>query len=159
MNTCQVAFQMAQLVKSSGTYMTSMFLFFKMNTPNMPLQGIPSGEIFPTKVAAIQSNEALQGKNTGIYDDVIIRKCFSPWWHHPMDIFSALMALCAGNSPVTGEFPSQRPVTWSFDVFLDLYLYKRLSKQSWGWWFEMPLHSLWCHCNDITGPLWGHSII
>ena len=27
--------------------------------------------------------------------------------------FSALLALCAGNSPVTGEFPSQRPVTRS----------------------------------------------
>ena len=42
----------------------------------------------------------------------------------------ALLALCAGNSPVTGEFPSQRPVTQSFDVFFDLRLNKRLSKQS-----------------------------
>ena len=33
--------------------------------------------------------------------------------------FSALLALCVGNSPVTGEFPSQRPVTWSFDIFFD----------------------------------------
>ena len=33
-----------------------------------------------------------------------------------------LLALCAGNLPVTGEFPSQRPVTRSFDVFLDLRL-------------------------------------
>ena len=37
------------------------------------------------------------------------------------------------HSPVTGEFPAQRPVTRSFDVFLDLRLNKRLSKQSWGW--------------------------
>ena len=43
-----------------------------------------------------------------------------------METFSALLALFAGNSPVTGEFPSQRPVTRSFDVFLN----KRLSKQS-----------------------------
>ena len=43
---------------------------------------------------------------------------------------SALLALCAGNSPVTGEFPAQRSVTWSFDVFFDLSLNKRLSKQS-----------------------------
>ena len=35
----------------------------------------------------------------------------------------------------TGEFPAQRPMTWSFDVFFDLRLNKRLSKQSWGWWF------------------------
>ena len=61
---------------------------------------------------------------------------------------SALLALCAGNSPVTGEFPTQSPVTRSFDIFLDLRLYKLLSKQWWGWWFETPLCSLWRHCND-----------
>ena len=47
-----------------------------------------------------------------------------------METFSTLLALCAGNSVVTGEFPSQRPVTQSFDVFFDLRLNKRLSKQS-----------------------------
>ena len=36
------------------------------------------------------------------------------WWRHQMETFSALLAICAGNSPVTGEFPAQRPVTWSF---------------------------------------------
>ena len=51
-----------------------------------------------------------------------------------MEISSALLALCAGNSPVTGEFRSQRPVTQSFDVFFDLRLNKLLSKQSWSWW-------------------------
>ena len=45
---------------------------------------------------------------------------------------STLWALCAGNSPVTGEFPPQRPVMRSFDVFVDLRLNKRLSKQSAG---------------------------
>ena len=43
-------------------------------------------------------------------------------WRHQMETFSALLALCEGNSPVTGEFPSQRPVTRSFDVFFDLRL-------------------------------------
>ena len=57
-----------------------------------------------------------------------------------------LLALCAGNSLVTGEFPPQRPVTWSFDVFFDLHLNKQLSKQLWGWWFEMQACSLWRHC-------------
>ena len=47
----------------------------------------------------------------------------------------------------TGEFPSQRPVTRSLVIFFDLCLNKRLSKQSWGWWFETPLRSLWRHCN------------
>ena len=46
-----------------------------------------------------------------------------------METFSALLAVCAGNSPVTGEFLSQGPVTRSFDVFVDLHLNKRLSKQ------------------------------
>ena len=52
-----------------------------------------------------------------------------------------------GNSPATGEFPSQRQVTPSFDVFFDLCLYKRLSKQFWGWWFETASRSLWRQCN------------
>ena len=47
-----------------------------------------------------------------------------------METFPALLAICAGNSPVTGEFPAQRPVTQSFDAFFDQRLNKRLSKQS-----------------------------
>ena len=41
-----------------------------------------------------------------------------------METFSGSLALCEGNSLVTGEFPAQRPVTWSFDVFFDLRLNK-----------------------------------
>ena len=74
--------------------------------------------------------------------------CF-PWWRHQMETFSALLVLCVGNSPVTGEFPSHRSVTRSFDVFRHLCLNKRLSKQSWGWWFETPSPSLWRHCNAL----------
>ena len=70
-----------------------------------------------------------------------------PWWRHQMETFSALLAICAGNSPVTGEFPSQRPVTQSFDVFFDLRLNKQFSKQSGPWWFETPSRPLWRHCN------------
>ena len=46
-----------------------------------------------------------------------------------METFSALLAICAGNSPVPGELPAQRPVTRNFDVFFDLGLKKRMSKQ------------------------------
>ena len=46
-----------------------------------------------------------------------------------------------------GEFPAQRPVTRSFDIFFDLRLNKRLSKQSWGWWFERLSCPLWRQCN------------
>ena len=64
-----------------------------------------------------------------------------------METFSALLALCVANSAVIVEFPSQRPVTRSFDVFFDVRLNKRLSKQSWGWWVETPSCSLCRHCN------------
>ena len=67
------------------------------------------------------------------------------WWRHQMEKFSALLVLCAGKSPVTAEFPSQRPVTGNFDMFFEL----RPNKQSWGWWFETPSHSLWRHYNEI----------
>ena len=46
-----------------------------------------------------------------------------------MATFPALLAFFEGNSPITGKFPSQRPVMRSFDVFFDLHLNKRLSKQ------------------------------
>ena len=70
-----------------------------------------------------------------IYHDDVIK-----WKHFP--------TLCVGNSSVTGEFPLQRPVTQSFDVFFDRRLNKRLSKQSRCCWFETPSRSLWRHCDD-----------
>ena len=73
------------------------------------------------------------------------------WWRHQMETFSALLAFCAGNSPVSGEFPAQRPVTRSFDVFFDLHLIKLLSKHSRGWWFETLSRPLWRHCNEQGG--------
>ena len=54
-----------------------------------------------------------------------------------------------------GEFPTQRPVTRSFDVFFDLCLNKRLSKQPWGWWFETLSWSLWRQCNAIDSSHQG----
>ena len=71
----------------------------------------------------------------------------SSWWRHQMETFSALLAICTGNSPASGEFPTQRPVTRSFDVSFDLCINKWLRKQSWGWWFETLSRPLWRHCN------------
>ena len=79
------------------------------------------------------------------------------WWCHQMEICSALLALCAGNSPVTGEFPLQRPVMRSFDVSLDLHLNRQFSKQLRHWSFEMPSRSLWHHSNDATPGTLRHS--
>ena len=81
-------------------------------------------------------------------------RIYETWWSHHMETFFAFLAICAGNSPITGEFPVQRPVTRSSDVFFGLRLNKRLSKQSWGWRFETPSHSLWRHCNGYIKGWW-----
>ena len=63
-----------------------------------------------------------------------------------MEIFSASLALCAGNSPVTWE---PHKGQWRGALMFPLIsAWKRLSKQSWGWWFGTPSRSLWGHCYD-----------
>ena len=65
----------------------------------------------------------------------------SSWWRHQMEIFSVLLVIYAGNSPVTGEFPAQRPVKRSFDVFFYLLMNK--------WWVNNgevgDLRRQWAH--------------
>ena len=104
-----------------------------------------------TKIHHISRHDVIMGKLRGFY--CILREKKSSWCRHQMKTFSALLAHCVGNLPVTGEFPAQKPVTRSFDVFFHLHLNKRLSKQSWGWWFKTPSRSLWRHCNVM---LQGH---
>ena len=65
------------------------------------------------------------------------------------NIFCVTGPLC-GEFTGPGEFPTQRPVTRSFDVSFDLRLNKWLSKQPQGWWFEMPSWSLWRLCNVLS---------
>ena len=73
------------------------------------------------------------------------------------NIFRVTGPLC-GEFTGPGEFPTQRPVTWSFDVFFDVRLNKRLSKHSSGWLFETLSWSLWRHhnvdifCRQHQGP-------
>ena len=81
-----------------------------------------------------------------LHNDVIKWKHFPRYW-----------PFCAGNSPVTGEFSSQRPVMRRIDVFFDLRLNKRLIKQSWGWWSETPSRSLWRHCNENSRTVIMHA--
>ena len=68
-------------------------------------------------------------------------------WRHQMETFSASLAFCGRNSPITGELPSQRPVTRNFDVFFDVCLNKRLNKHLRRRWFETPSRAIWRHCN------------
>ena len=72
-----------------------------------------------------------------VHDDVIKWKHFPHNWPFVRGIHRSRW------------IPHTRPVTRSFDVSFDLRLNKRLRKQPWGWWFEMPPCSLWRHCNDM----------
>ena len=104
-----------------------------------------------------------------VHDEVYISKAFESVFHwigasswNPCswsqmtsengNIF-CVTGLCAWNSPVTGEFPSQRPVTRSFDIFFDLHLNKLFSKRPRRRWFETPSCSLWRHCNVVLTML------
>ena len=82
-----------------------------------------------------------------------LRWIFS-WWRHQIKTFSALLAIYAGSSPVTGEFPAQRPLTRSSDISFDLRQTKWLSKQWWSWWFETPPCPLWRHRNASKVKIW-----
>ena len=73
-----------------------------------------------------------------MHDDVIRWKHFSRYWPFVRGIHWSLV-----NSPHKGQWHG----AWMF--FFNLHLNKRLSKQLWGWWFEMPSRSLWCHCNGV----------
>ena len=68
-----------------------------------------------------------------------------------METFSALLALCERNSPVTNGFRDNAgPVTKSFEVFFDPRMNKRFSKQTRRRWFETPSRLLWRNCNDMV---------
>ena len=95
-----------------------------------------------------------------VYPDLLSSYLNVPLWHVVSEATWSFIMLTSSNGIILrltgllcGEFtghrwiPPQWPVTRNFDVFFDLRLNKRLSKQSWGWWFETPSHSLWRHCN------------
>ena len=108
-----------------------------------------------TELSALKHHE-MNSLYEGDYNSTPENRCqmntfwTTSWWRHQMETFSVLLAICAENSPVPGEFPAQRPVTRSFDVFFDLHPNKRLSKEWWGWWFETPSCPLWRHRNVLS---------
>ena len=74
------------------------------------------------------------------------------WWRHQMETFSAILAICAGNSPVTGESPHKgHAVTRSFDGFFDLRLNKNggVNNREAG---DLRRH---CTHNDVTAMILG----
>ena len=68
----------------------------------------------------------------------------SKWRYHFWRRWQASLFTCQQGMPGRPS-PSRHKLYLSFDLCLN----KRLSKQSWGWWFETPLCVLWRHCNDL----------
>ena len=92
---------------------------------------------------------------------------YPSWWGHQMETFSALLGFVRGIHRWPVNFPHKGQWCGSLMFSLICALNKRLSKQSWGWLFETPLHSLWRHCNDDSGwqafenckwPVWWYVI-
>ena len=120
---------------------------------------------FPLTTRKVHSMVCLKGEVWGVFGEL---HRLTPRWRHQMDAFSVLLAVCAGNSPVPGEFPAQETVTRSFDVFFDLHPNKQLNKQSWGWWFwdaiALIMTSLLCTsriycCRTEYSTMWYRTVI
>ena len=77
-------------------------------------------------------------------------------WHSIYMMTSSNGSIFRVTGHLCGEFtgargiPSKGLVTRSFDVFFDMRLNQRLSKQWWGWWFETLPRPLWRHCNKVN---------
>ena len=78
------------------------------------------------------------------------------WWRPQMETFFASLAFVRGIHPSPVSSPHKGQWGGALMVFFFyLPLNKRLSKQSWGWWFEMQWRPLWRHCN-VTNTLMRH---
>ena len=91
-------------------------------------------------ISECMKNTPCYANNSVGHDDVTKWKHFPRYWPFVRGIHRG--------------FPTQRPVTRSFYVCFDWRLNKRLSKQSWGWWFGTPSRPLWRHNNDILICWW-----
>ena len=73
------------------------------------------------------------------------------WWRHQMDTRSVYWPFLRIIHRTPVDYPHK--CQWRGALMFSLIcVNKRLNKQSERRWFEMPLHSLWCHCNVLS--LW-----
>ena len=136
-----------QLYMISQLQGTQLIRIFTAGSTQLHMKWLPravSGDNWRSSLDATKKWLVLQCQNYNMTQRTWKRIA---WWRHWIVTFSASLAFCEGNTPVTGEFPSQRSVTRNFGVFFDLRLNKRLSKPSRRGWFETPSRSLWSHRN------------
>ena len=86
--------------------------------------------------------------NTCSDDDVIKLKHFPCYWPFVRGIHRSPV-----NSPHKGQW------RWAFIFSLICALNKRLSNQTWGWWFEKLSRPLWRHCNLMACRLFRRKTV
>ena len=103
---------------------TTITVYFSLSLSQKTRERLEGGNGFTMQIVSCYY---LITEVTNIYD-LLLHDDVIKWKRFPV----ASLAICEGNSPVTGEFYTQWAVTRSFDVFFDLCLNKQLSKQSGG---------------------------
>ena len=105
-----------------------------------------------TQVTCFISCFGKHGKSLIILNNFRLPSLPYSWFWSQIHMFVLLMyaiymMMSSNGNIFRWPFVRNSPVTLRFDVFLDLRLNKRLSKQPWGWWFETPSRTLWRHRN------------
>ena len=78
---------------------------------------------------------------------IAIKQCVHGPTHENVLIFILISFMINHiNTHTTNMYEHGNAELW---CFFDLRLNKRLSRQSWNWWFETPSRTLWRHCNEI----------
>ena len=132
-------FNFVSLIKVANSKFTSSWLF---TTHRIPRVSNYYHELFQEQ----QYSSGYRRVGLGMNSCMSMGSCCLMMKSSNGNFFRVTCPLC-GEFTGPGELPAQRPVTRSFDVFFDLRLNKRLSKQPWCWWFETPSWSLWRQCN------------
>ena len=112
-----------------------------------------------------QYDRVLRWQDLDITDEIIYLANPMSLLHNDVikkETFFVLLALCERNPVITCGFPSQRPVTWNFDVFLVLCLNNKLLNKRSKKWIKISLVSfdvavvLMTSSNENISRVTGH---
>ena len=78
------------------------------------------------------------------------QELWESWWRYDMETLTALLVLCEGNPPVTGGFPSQRPIMLEFCWCLCCWPEQSVEKQLSCLWDVGKLMRSRHNINSVT---------
>ena len=156
---CLVA-AILQFVMDSRDVLYIFFMVISLALGNSTLyppqrSKVERNALYQTEIKHIKTVNCVHNSWYVVYNQLKMKwpLSFISWWRHKMETFSALLAFCMGNSLVTGEFPAQRRVTWSFDVFFFLSAPESTVEQTMEtlliWGATVLPRSLWRHSNAL----------